>query len=175
MTNSWRYFCVSNVSCLKYVWTSAAVWFVCLHSWKNRLLYSKLQCYFRTTKVEMIKFATVTSNCVGINLWKFCKKILKYSETGGICSRGCFYCHTLYICWVLMSVWSAQRVSVKQRLGVGHRPLRRLSAHERLGIRRHSNVQHSTVSRCMCTCIYQSVLSLLHSSTMCVCVWLLQR
>ena len=34
---------------------------------KNRLLYSKI-CYIRTTKVEMIKFATIMANCVLNNL-----------------------------------------------------------------------------------------------------------
>ena len=43
--------------CLKYAWKLVVVWFICLHSWKNRILYSKT-CYFWTTKVEMIKFTT---------------------------------------------------------------------------------------------------------------------
>ena len=62
---------------------------------KNRLIYSNM-CYFGTTKVEMIKFATVMANSVQNNLWKFRKRILKYTANNNICSMGAFYCRTLY-------------------------------------------------------------------------------
>jgi len=71
------------------------VWFICLCSWKNRLLYSNM-CYFGITKVKMTKFATIMENCVQNNLWKFSKRILKYTENNDICLRGSFYCRTLY-------------------------------------------------------------------------------
>ena len=53
--------------------------------------------YFWTTKVEMIKFAPIMVNCVQNNLWKFRKRILKYTENNDICLRGSFFRRTLYI------------------------------------------------------------------------------
>jgi len=38
--------------------------------WVLLVAYSKM-CYFWTTKVEMIKFATIMANCIQNNLWKF--------------------------------------------------------------------------------------------------------
>ena len=52
-------------------------------------------CYFWTRKVERIKFATIMANCVQNNLWKFRKRILKYTENNDICLRG-FFCRRLY-------------------------------------------------------------------------------
>jgi len=46
---------------------------------KIHILYSKM-CYFWTTKVEMIKFTPIMSNCVQNNLWKFRKRISKHTE-----------------------------------------------------------------------------------------------
>ena len=48
------YFCYIQFGC-RLIYLSALL--------KNRLLYSKL-CYFRTPKVEMIKFVVITANCV---------------------------------------------------------------------------------------------------------------
>ena len=70
------------------------VLFVC--AVEKIVLYNSKMCYFGTTKAEMIKFATVIANCVQNNLWKFCKRILKYTENNNICLIGAFFCRTLY-------------------------------------------------------------------------------
>jgi len=57
----------------KYTWKLVVVWFICLCTWKNRVIYLNM-CYFGRTKVEMKKFATVMANCVQNNLWKFLKE-----------------------------------------------------------------------------------------------------
>jgi len=46
------------------------------------------------TKVELIKFAVITANCVGNNLENVVK-ILNNTENNDICSVGSFYCRTL--------------------------------------------------------------------------------
>jgi len=85
------------------------VWFICLCSWKNHILYSKM-CYFGTTKVEMIKFATIMANCVQNNLWKFRKRTLKYTENNDICLRGVFFLpHTVNIGLIAIKVQSCQK------------------------------------------------------------------
>ena len=57
---------------------------------KIHILYSKM-CYLWTTKVDMIKFTTIMANCVQNNLWKFRKRILKYTKNNDICLRGSFF------------------------------------------------------------------------------------
>ena len=66
------------------------IWFLCLCTWKNRLLCLRLY-YFYKTKVEMLKFAALMAKYLTNNLWKFHQKILNYSENNEIfVGGGCF-------------------------------------------------------------------------------------
>jgi len=66
------------------------IWFLCLCTWKNRLLCLKLCCFYKT-KVKMLKFAALMAKCLTNNLWKFHQKILNYSENNEISVGGCFF------------------------------------------------------------------------------------
>jgi len=64
------------------------IWFLCLCTWKNRLLCLKLCCFYKT-KEETLKFAALMAKCLTNNLWKFHQKILNYSENNEIFVGGC--------------------------------------------------------------------------------------
>jgi len=74
---------------LKFVCKMVLIWFLCLCTWKTRLLCLKLCCFYNT-KVEMVKFAGLMAKCLTNSLWKFHRKILNYSENEIFVGRGVF-------------------------------------------------------------------------------------
>ena len=74
----------------------------------------------------MIKFTTIMANWVQNNVWKFRKRILKYTDNNDICLRGSFFRRTLYIWsfehlnWTL--IWTLNVKTLKERTALHGKP-----------------------------------------------------